>query len=554
MKTISKLTILLSVAIATACNVNQDNNKSLDYDTLDVQFSAKLTGGSWNTDNAVGVLATCSRGNETEVLMSTSSIAAYTPMSASETSGLKAKTEDDRITSNRGDHNFRFYAFTPYAGGNIDLSRIPADIPADITFGTEVSQLYVAQKDVTGVIAPVAMEFTTPSCLMKLNIPDDIVNEDGGTVLKSMVLKPVKADAFTGSLAYSATYNIYTDQTTVAEGSGSSQITVNFGTEGYRMKSGYTEVSFLAAPFTVPEGGFQITFTATDGKTNMIPFLDKKAGEVYAGGSLIEQTLSSSGDGVIPCTSPVEWFIGGGGNHGWQDYPHITASKKLGVFNYDTQPLWKPTVGNKGTYDDDHIWTSGQPQATIQYIYSEAHPSPAKILTESNNFPQYEYSSPCVKGLWTGDYFEFKIPVKKFPANKTVKLSFPAYGRGAPLFWDIDYLDGETWKTVAKSSHTSPDGQFTKESTLMILHGNTNKQWDGVPVSVEIPFTQEIKSGYLQFRLKVADGALVTINENTTDAEKLKTCKQITAPVFDGNYLFAFVNISKLYTSVKVEW
>ena len=521
---------------------------------MDVQFSAKLIGGAWDTDNAVGVLATCSRGNETEVLMSTSSIAAYTPMSAGETSGLKAKTEDDRIIARRGDHNFRFYAFTPYAGGDVDMSRIPADIPAEITFGAEVSQLYVAQKTVTGVIAPVAMEFTTPSCLMKLNIPDDIVNEDGGTVLKSMVLKPVNADAFTGSLAYSATYNIYTDQTTVAEGSESEQITVSFGTEGYRMKSGYTEVSFLAAPFTVPEGGFQITFTATDGKTNMIPFLDKKAGEVYAGGSLIEQTLSSSGDGVIPCTSPVEWFIGGGGNHGWQDYPHITTSKKLGVFNWDTQPLWRPTAGNKGTYDDEHIWTAGQPQATIQYIYSEDHPSPENIVTEASNFPQYEYSAPCIKGMWTGDYLEFMIPVKKFPANKTVQLSFPAYGRGAPLFWDIDYLDGETWKTVAKSSHTSPDGQFTKESTLMILHGNTNKQWDGVPVSVEIPFTQEIKSGYLQFRLKVVDGTMITINKNTTTATELATCKSITAPLFDGTCLFAFVNISKLYTSVKVEW
>ena len=477
MKTISKLIILLSVAIATACNVNQDNNKSLDYDTLDVQFSAKLTGGSWNTDNAVGVLATCSRGNETEVLMSTSSIAAYTPMSASETSGLKAKTEDDRIIANRGDHNFRFYAFTPYAGGNVDLSRIPADIPADITFGTEVSQLYVAQKNVTGVIAPVAMEFTTPSCLMKLNIPDDIVNEDGGTILKSMVLKPVKADAFTGSLAYSATYNIYTDQTTVAEGSGSSQITVSFGTEGYRMKSGYTEVSFLAAPFTVPEGGFQLTFTATDGKTNMIPFLDKKAGEVYAGGSLIEQTLSSSGDGVIPCTSPVEWPIGWDG-----DTPHFTN---------DLQPLWLVS----------HIWTASQPQATIEYVISDSHPAPSSVKFETNTsvsqFKQYNYSSGCIKGSWTGDYFDFIVPVKKFQANTDVTLTIPTYGRGAPLFWDVEYLDGEEWKTVTKTEHTSPDGQFKMNSSIMFEHGNKDGAFEGITYTITVPFTQEIKSGYL---------------------------------------------------------
>ena len=47
MKTISKLTILLTVVMTTACNVTQDNNKSLDYDTLEVNFSAKLTGGTY---------------------------------------------------------------------------------------------------------------------------------------------------------------------------------------------------------------------------------------------------------------------------------------------------------------------------------------------------------------------------------------------------------------------------------------------------------------------------------------------------------------------------
>ena len=38
--------------------------------------------------------------------------------------------------------------------------------------------------------------------------------------------------------------------------------------------------------------------------------------EEFKAGDLIEQTMSSSGDGVIPCVSPVEWYIGGGGNHG----------------------------------------------------------------------------------------------------------------------------------------------------------------------------------------------------------------------------------------------
>jgi hypothetical protein len=518
---------------------------------LEVNFSAKLTGGAWSTDDAIGIVATCTRNEDTEVAMNTTSISAFSPVSTMETSALVGKTEDDKIIAAKGDHNFKFYAFTPYNGGDVNLSSIPADIPATVNFGTELSQLYVASRTATSVIAPVALEFSTPSCLVKLQIPDDIVNEDGSTVLKSMVLKPVNADAFTGNLAYSATYNIYTSQTTITEGSGSKEISVNFGAEGYQMKPGYTEVSFLMAPFTVPEGGFQLTFTAADNKTNMIPFLDKNVGGEFKAGDLLEQTMSSSGDGVIPCSSPVEWWIGGAGNHGWQIYSHISTSKQLGVFNYDTQPLWKPTAGGYGTYADDHIWTAAQPQATIQYIYSEDHPSPEKIVTETNNFSQYKYSSPCVKGLWTGDYFEFKVPVKKFPANKTVTLTFPAYGRGAPLFWDVDYLDGEEWKTVAKQQHKSPDSQFTQESTLMIPHGNSVKQWDGIPVSVEIPFTEAIDSGYLQIRFKVAYGEYITINSSAVGSTE---CKQIEGPMFDGTCLFAFINISEKLTSVKLEW
>ena len=551
MRTISKLTFLLTVAIATACNVTQDNNKSLDYDTLEVNFSATLLGGTWGNDDAVGIVATCTREGETGVAMNTASVSAFSPVSEMETSILASKSDEDKIIAKKGDHNFKFYAFTPYTGGDVDLTQIPADIPKDVVFGEELSQLYVASRTATSVIAPVALEFNTPSCLVKLQIPDDIVNIDGGTVLKSMTLKPVNADLFTGNLAYDATYNIYTGATTVAEGSASKEIRVTFGDQGYQMKPGYTSVSFLMAPFTVPEGGFSLTFTDKDNNTNLIPFLNKNIGGVYAAGSLIEQTMSSSGDGVIPCSSPVEWWIGGAGNHGWQIYAHISTSKKLGVFNYDTQPLWKPTAGNYGTYADDHIWTAAQPQATIQYIYSENHPSPQSIVTETNNFPDYKYSSPCVKGLWTGDYFEFKVPVKKFPANKTVTLTFPAYGRGAPLFWDVDYLDGEEWKTVAKQQHKSPDSQFTQESTLMIPHGNSVKKWDGIPISVEIPFTEAIDSGYLQIRLKVAYGEYITVNSSAVGSNE---CKQIEGPMFDGTCLFAFINISEVLTSVKLEW
>lgn len=552
MKHISKLATLLSISALVACNVNQDNNKSLDYDTLDVHFSGKITGGAWNTSDVVGIMATCTRGDETDVIMNSGKISTFTPATATENATLSAKTEEDKIFTNKGDHNFKVYAFTPYSGGEVDLTAIPADIPATVNYGSEVSQLYVASRIATSVIAPIALDFSTPSCLVKLSIPDDIINEDGGTILKSMVLKPVNEENFTGSLAYSATYNLYSDNISVTEGSGTKEIKVDFGAEGHQMVAGYTPVTFLMAPFTVPEGGFQLTFTAADGKTNMIPFLNNKEGEVYAAGSLIEQTMSSSGDGVIPCNSPVEWWIGGGGNHGWQDYPHISTSKQLGVFNYDTQPFWRPTAGGYGTYDSEHIWTANQPQATIEFKVSDSHPNTSVIVIESNNFPEYGYSSPCVKGLWTGDYFEFSVPVKKFAANTTVTVSFPAMARKAQIFWNIEYLDGEEWKKHDMKTRKSPDEQFEKECSVVIPHGYTRGAWEGVNVTTSIVFENEIKSGYLKIRFSVADGQYVTKNDKPSTSTAHE-CTTITAP--DKNGLFAFVNKSgDIGASVKVEW
>ena len=111
----------------------------------------------------------------------------------------------------------------------------------------------------------------------------------------------------------------------------------------------------------------------------------------------------------------------------------------------------------------------------MTYVVSENNPVTPKF--ESNNFTQHNYSSGCVKGSWTGDYFEFDVPVRRFEAGTEVTLTFPAYGRGAPLYWDVYYLDGEEWK-CDRSSHTSPDGQFTQNSTLMIEHGNRDGSFE----------------------------------------------------------------------------
>ncbi|MGN0188053.1 MAG: fimbrillin family protein [Candidatus Cryptobacteroides sp.] len=531
MKTKSKCLAVLAVLAVNACNVSTDNNKSLDYDALEVNFSATLDGSVWSKDDVIGVYASCSRGGNT-TQMSEQSPASFFPTDDGQASSSLVKmTVNDAITALKGDNGFSFMAFMPYDGSNADPEALPADIPAELTYGESPQNLYVAKTVVTGVIAPVKMTFSTPSCLVNLRIPDDIVSESN-TVLKKMVLKPA-SDGSGSEIAYKATFNLETWTTNIVAGSGSKQITMDFGASGLEMESGYTDISFLMAPFTVPEDGFSLEFTDIKGNTNTIPFLNKKIGEKYPSGSVIDQTLSSSSDGIIGCTSPVEWPIG-----------YVDG---VGVFSNTSQPLWNPTKLSGSSRDLEHIWTSTQPQATMSYIIS-AENSGVPVF-ETNNFSQYNYSAGCVKGSWTGDCFEFSVPVKKFEAGKQVTLTLPTYGRGAPLFWDVEYLDGQTWK-CDRTSWTSPDGQFTKNSTLMIEHGNKNGSFEGITYTVKMTFEEAIPSGYLTIRLKVAYGEYITNNSATYAT----TCKTIDAPITDGSCLFAFVNKSGNSKSIKIEW
>lgn len=507
---------------AVSCAPNTDNNHGLEYDSLEVNFSASKSGDGWAADDVVGIKAVCTRDGQEDFLMSTNNPACFSPVAAGESSYLVKNGEDNNIIALAGDHNFRFYAYTPYDASITDLSQLPADIPANVTYGEPNTALYVASANVTDVVAPVALDFTSISCCLNLQIPDDIVAESS-TVLRKMVIKSSEDAPLEDDIAYSAAYNIYTGDITRQEGSGSKEITVDFGQDGCTLEPGYTALSVLIAPFTVPEGGLRVEFTDINGDTNTVPLLQNNSGESYTAGTDIDFTLSSSSDGIVPCTSPVEWPVG------YRD--------GVGVFNNTTQPLWL----------SEHIWTSSQSQATMTYVVSENNPVTPKF--ESNHFIEHNYSSGCVKGSWTGDYFEFDVPVRRFEAGTEVTLTFPAYGRGAPLYWDVYYLDGEEWK-CDRSSHTSPDGQFTQNSTLMIEHGNRDGSFEGITYEVKMTFENAIQSGHLRIRLQVAYGQYITNNSSTYST----ACKEISTPSLDGTMLFAFVNKSGDTNSVKIEW
>lgn len=84
---------------AAACQPNTDDNKGLEWDSLDVNFSAALNGQSWPAGSELGIIATCTRDGKEATLMSENPVACYVVAEAGEKSLLKAATDADKITS-----------------------------------------------------------------------------------------------------------------------------------------------------------------------------------------------------------------------------------------------------------------------------------------------------------------------------------------------------------------------------------------------------------------------------------------------------------------------
>ena len=529
---------LLIALLLSGCAGSTADNKDLDYDQLDVNFEAVVQGESLTTDDVVAVFATCTRGEETDLKMSQNSPAQFMPVSAGQTVNLVKKTDDDNILSYVGDHNFKFSAFLPFSAYDGDVTKLKADIPAVVTYGNMPKALQVAKAAKTSVVAPVELAFSSMSCHMVMNIPGNILGGETLPVLSSLEIKAYDESVFDGHLAFNATYDLTADNLNVVSSSLSKTLKVDFGTSGLPLKVGYNAVAFNVAPFTVPVDGFLVEVKDVDGNTVVSEVLMNDAGTEYKAGETIEINLTRPGeDGIIPCESPVEWPLG-----------YENGEPRALKANY--ADLWPTNAVNKGAADS-HVWKNlDQPQATATWIVSSDNPTPKNIGFEFGQFPNYNYASPCVKGIWTGDGLEFSVPVKNIPAGTKVTLTLPAFGRGAPVFWNVEYLDGTQWK-CNKTLQKSSDGQFEMECTWSIPHGNVEKTWKGHIMTHTMTLENQIRSGYIRVRFVCASGEYTTAPVSATGNN---TCYKITKCEYVDTRLMAFVNIDDICKAVSISW
>ena len=542
MKTIKQLfwggQILLA-ALLSGCAESVSDNTRLDYTQLDVNFEATVPGNPLSTEEAVAVFATCSRGADTEVIMSKNYPAYFIPVSEGNQVNLIKKSDADNILAYAGDHNFKFDAFYPITAYNADVTSLKANIPSVVEYGSTDRSLQVAKASKTSVVAPIGLNFQSIAANMVMNVPGNILGNDTLPVLKSIELKPYDPTEFVGMLAFDATYNLISGELNIDEESAKTSILVDFGAKGLALKTGYTAVSFDVAPLTVPFGGFLVVVTDVDGNQVESEVFVNDGGRTFKAGETVEFNLTRPGeDGITASKSPVEWPVG---------YENANARALKDNF----VDMWPINAVNKGIAGDSHVWKNvSQPQATATWIVSSDNPSPKNIGYEFNNFSQYNYASPCVKGIWTGDGMEFSVPVKNIPEGTKVTLTLPAYGRGAPIFWNVEYLDGTQWK-CNKTLQSSPDGQFEMECTWVIPHGNVNKLWAGHIMTHTMTLENPIRSGYIRVRFVCASGEYTTAAVSEAGNN---TCYNVKNCAYDGSHLFAFVNIDDICKAVTISW
>ena len=490
------------LAMLVACQQMPTESNPLDYDEIDVCFKASLTGAEWPEGATVGIVATCVRDGEEGTVMSGSKVARF------KTGGeyLVPVSENDRVIARRGDHGFKFIAIYPCPDANADLAAIPVAVPATQDGRSDISTRLVSIGSTVAltVLPPVEINLSSPFSILTFEIPSD---ELTGT---SFSIKKVNVSLESGSLVQSGTYNAFTGKFTETGTSG--EVTVDFG-EGISLGSSSAIVQFLTAPFTVPEGGVEVNIIEGDNtETTLSAFSgDKDKGMQIKEGGTYSTVLT--GDGIVPVKFPVIFPLG----YKSDNTAYYTST--------DPAPYWVDWVQDEafrktGTWTGQHgkILCPDQPQAYFTWNWDEKISQLGivyKLDAVANANAGIRMNSPWPVGMWTDDFFEFVIPVRKFAAGSIMKLTIPFFTRKGPTFWEVLYLDGDEWKSTAQDDLPAlPGSDIKARATWAVPYHEVKDVWDN-NFSVRMTFANAIPSGEIHIKVRVVDGSIISFAANT---------------------------------------
>lgn len=295
---------------------------------------------------------------------------------------------------------------------------------------------------------------------------------------------------------------------------GGTSITLDCGVSG--VAQGTPMV--IALPAQNYSSGIKMLITDVDGNYQEITAWANEWNAtpmVLAAGSVYPTTIPYTATALKPVVFPVYFPIGYA-----KENINLGTGKSTGIgyCNSANQTIWRGTSGNAkdGIHSDQINPAKGvfismdQTQARAKWHW--VNPVTAYRPAGETYKPFLEFtggssgsttliSSLGVKGIWTGDYYEFDLPVSGFAAGTKVQFTCAICCKNAPTFWRVDYLDGDVWKTTAAPGCTAADGETTATATWAIPYNYAPK------MSTTMTFENAIALGHLYIRLVCVDGS-----------------------------------------------
>lgn len=237
-------------------------------------------------------------------------------------------------------------------------------------------------------------------------------------------------------------------------------------------------VKVAVNPFIIPESGLKMSIITTDKEEFISTLLSgsEDANLKFEMGSVYRVYVPII-DEFKPCTFPVVFPLGKNPN------------ARTGYYNYsDDQSDWL-TRG---------IWYCFDQKQVMAKWHKASEPNPSYFYVREL-LNTRDIGSIGMKGIWTGDYFEFAFPVEKIEAGTTINFKAPFYGRNQPIFWTIEWLEDGQWVNADKPV-TSWDGSTTLDASF------ATKLY-GVVIDYSFTVNTSISNDYLRVRLKCTDGS-----------------------------------------------
>lgn len=231
-------------------------------------------------------------------------------------------------------------------------------------------------------------------------------------------------------------------------------------------------------PFEINKGGIVFTFTTIENQklTSIALSGPDDYGKKLRDGDKYRIYVPSA-DPFNPCKFPVVFPLGKNPN------------ARTGYYNYsDDQPEW---------FNMGYWWCFDQKQVYAKWVKVSDPLEKMQQVREMVNTGNI--GSIGLKGIWTGDYFEFVFPVENIKKGSLLTFQAPFYGRQQPIFWTIKWSAGGEWKSIERDV-TSWDGSTTLKASFATKP-------HGVVIESEIPIDEDINDNILRIRLVCSDGS-----------------------------------------------